>query len=261
MPTGTHRAAEEFYSLCLSNARVLDAAARRYAESGDPVGLLACAWGSDVQIVQAVLWERIMVASPTPQRQFFRVAEALFAGLHPSHAGSPTSCADVLTATRAGLLEAGEPSLRDSIRDGWYDLAYAVAAPSPTIEAVAAHAHQRLEGMAPGTFVGRRREQMAAAMADAQALRVRGETVAAVQRAYEADFLGLEAYLVESSIAAGDAELLSFIVRWELAVGSVAQLAGLPEGFVAAVAAIRDALGSALSEADAARLRETLLPV
>lgn len=204
-----------------------------------------------------------MVASPAPQRQFFRVAEALFSGLRPTAVDDPVSasCADVLTAARAGLLEAGEPSLRDSIREGWHDLGYASAVPAPTPEAVVADAVRRLEGMTPGSFVARRREQMAAAMADAQGLRVRGETEAAVQRAYEADFLGLEAYLVESSVAAGDTDLLSFIVRWELAVGAVSQLAGLPEGFVAAVARIRETLGSALSEADAARLKDTLLPV
>jgi hypothetical protein len=51
------------------------------------------------------------------------------------------------------------------------------------------------------------------------------------------------------------------VVRWELASTAVSQLSGLPDGFVLAVQRIRDALGSSLSEADASRLRESLIVV
>lgn len=73
--------AEEVYSRCLGNATILDAAARRFAEGADGASAVACAWGADVYAAQAVLWERIMIAASSPQRQFFRVADALVSGL------------------------------------------------------------------------------------------------------------------------------------------------------------------------------------
>jgi hypothetical protein len=73
--------------------------------------------------------------------------------------------------------------------------------------------------------------------------------------------LALEAYLVESAVAAGDALLLTVTIRWELAVVALAGMAGLPEGFLAAVAAIRDVLGRSMVDADADRWRSALIPV
>jgi hypothetical protein len=257
------RSAEEFYSQCLANARTLDLAARRLAAEGDSPAALATAWGSDVFAVQAVIWERILVASAVPQRQFYRVADALFEGLRssPELADDRPSCRNVIRAARQALLAACDPELRGSIEAGWPDLAYMGMLPAPTVDDLEEAAAARLGGIPPEAFVEQRRHEAAEAMAQAQALRVRGDTVAAIQLAFDSDFLALEAYLVASAIAAGDVRLQSVVVRWELAYSSVTELAGLPEGFVAAVNRIRDALGACLAEADADRLRTSLVPV
>ena len=257
------RSAEEFYSQCLANARTLEQAAQSYAASGDAVSALATAWGGDVFAVQAVLWERILVMSTAPQRQFYRVADALFSGLNraaPSLVDRPT-CRDVIRAARDGLLDECDPALRSSIESGWSGLSYLATIEAPTIADVEASVQERLLRLSPAGFVLQRRREAEAAMELAQGERVRGETVAAVQHAYESDFLGLEAYLVESSVAVGDVSLQSVIVRWELASTAVSQLAGLPEGFVPAVQRIREVLGSCLAEADANRLRQSLIQV
>jgi hypothetical protein len=257
------RSAEEFYSQCLANARTLEQAARAHAGAGDAVSALATAWGADVFTVQAVLWERILVVSPLPQRQFYRVADALFTGLDRSAA--PTidrpACRDVLRSARDSLLAECDPGLRQSIAEAWSDVTYLATVEAPTAQDIDAAVQARLNGMTPGAFVARRRQEAAIAMAHAQEERVRGNTVGAIQGAYESDFLGLEAYLVESAMAVGDLSLQSVVVRWELASSAVSQLAGLPDGFSAAVNRIRDTLGSGLAEADAARLRESLIPV
>ncbi len=89
--------AEEFYSRCLANAQILEGAARQRVGSGDPVGALADAWGADVNMLQAVMWERILVAARTPQRQFFLVAGAIVTGLRspiPAAAGHADARAD-----------------------------------------------------------------------------------------------------------------------------------------------------------------------
>jgi hypothetical protein len=257
------RSAEEFYSQCLANARILEQSAHEHAVAGDGVSALATAWGADVFSVQAVLWERILVASTAPQRHFYRVADALFTGLNGAVA--PTmdrpACRDVLRAAREGLLAECDPALSRSIEAAWSDLSYLATIEAPTADELEAAAEERLNGQTAGMFVAQRRREAAVAMSQAQSARVKGETVAAIQSAYESDFLGLEAYLVESAVAVGDHLLQSVVVRWELASTAVSQLSGLPDGFVLAVQRIRDALGSSLSEADASRLRESLIVV
>lgn len=253
--------AEEFYSRCLGNESILDAAARRFAGQGDAVSALATAWGADVYAAQAVVWERIMVAAVSPQRQFFRVAGALITGLHSSEpaAGDHPTVREVLECSRAGLLSACDPELREGVRASWSDHAYLGDLAAPDAAMLAESARARLGGLTPDAFVAHRRAEAAEAMGQAQALRIKGESVAAIEAAYDSDFRSLEAYLVESAVTAGDGYLLTVTIRWELAAGSVAALPGLPDGFLAAVGRIRDAIASGLGDADGARLREVLV--
>ena len=264
MPAGHRPSPEEFYTQCLAGIGVLDDAGRRFTQQGDAVSALSAAWGADVLAVQAVLWERVMVAAPVPYRQYFRAADALFTG----HRGvaepdveAQVTCADTLRLARARLLSDFDPDASAAIRALIADAAYLEALPAPTVDDIAAAAVARCQGWTPAQFAARRRQEAVDAMATAQGLRVRGETRAAIEAAYESDVLGLEAYLVESAVAAGDDTLMSVVVRWELAVAGVAQLQGLPEGFVAAVTAIRDAMAASLPEAEAERLLASLLEV
>lgn len=263
MPYGTRPSPEEFYSQCVSNAHALDAAARRLLAEGDPTAALACAWGADVFTVQAVLWERVLVAAPVPARKYFRAAEAMFAGAtaRPGSAAVLTSGAEALQAGRALLLADFDADTRAEIGEQWPDPGYLRGVPVPTADELASAVSIRLQGLGVEGFVAARREEAQAAMVEAQALRVRGETAAAVQAAYDADMLAFEAYLVESAAAAGDAMLLTVTIRWELAVVALAGMAGLPEGFVAAVTAIRDALGGSMVDADADRWRAALIRI
>ena len=50
-------------------------------------------------------------------------------------------------------------------------------------------------------------------------------------------------------------------IRSDLVTGAISELAGLPEDFARAVSTLRDAMASALNEADGERLRSLLLPV
>ncbi len=255
--------AEEFYGRCLGNATLLRDAARRLADSGDAVGALATAWGADTFSVQAVVWERILVASSYPMRQYFRVAEALVASMQTalSDAHQQSTAADVLLSARAGLLEACDPALRQDVERAWPDASFLTQLPAPTRADLDASVVDRTGGLGLDAFAAQRRRDAAVAMAQAQAKRVQGDSLAAIQGAYDADLLALEGYLVESAAAVGDPYLFTAVIRWELATQAVAGLPGLPDGFLAAVARIRDTLASALGDADGQRLREVLSPV
>jgi hypothetical protein len=142
----------------------------------------------------------------------------------------------------------------------WPDITYLEAVPSVTAEDVAAAVTSRLLGLSPAEFVSRRRSEAAAAMLEAQTHRVRGEISEAIQSAYQGDFTALEGYLVESAVAAGDHDLLTVTIRWDLAVQAVSDVPGLPDDFSQAISVIRTAIVSGIGEADGHRLIESLVP-
>jgi hypothetical protein len=255
--------AEEFYSRCLANAQVLEQAARAHALAGRPVPALAAAWGADVNTLQAVMWERILVASRTPQRQFFRVAGAIAAALRDAMPSldDDQPPGDVIRSARARMQASFEPDLAAEMQRRWPDLSYLASLPAVSEPDVEEAAAERLGGQRPATFVARRRKEAVDEMLEAQARRIRGEIDAAVQAAYESDFTSLEAYLVESAMAVEDHSLFTVVVRWELATHAMTELPGLPDDFSGAVAAIRTAMATSLGEADGARLLASLPPV
>ena len=254
--------AEEFYSRCLVNAQVLEDAARRRSVEGDPVGALADAWGADISMLQSVMWERIIAAARAPQRQFFQVAEAVVAGLRTPLAApdSATTLGRSVAHARERMATAFDDELALEMARRWPDITYLEAVPAVSGDDVAAAVTARLMGLAPSEFVHRRRSEAATAMLLAQTHRVRGEISEAIQSAYQGDFTALEAYLVDSAVAAGDHDLLTVTIRWDLAVQAVSEVTGLPDDFSQAVGVIRGAIVAGIGEADGRRLIEFLVP-
>jgi hypothetical protein len=258
----TSGTAEEFYSRCLANAQVLEGAARQRAAEGDSVGALADAWGADVNMLQAVMWERIIAAARAPQRQFFQVAEAIITGLRSpfDEPDSATTLAGSIAHTRGRIATAFDVELGREMARRWPDIGYLEAVPSVSADDVAAAVASRLLGLSPREFVHRRRDEAAAAMLEAQTHRVRGEISEAIQVAYQGDFSGLEAYLVDSAVAAGDRDLLTVTIRWDLAVQAVSEVTALPDDFPQAISVIRTAIVAGIGEADGRRLMDALVP-
>ena len=257
--------AEEFYSQCLSNAEILDRSAHARARKGDGIAAVACAWGADVAIVQAVIWERILIASSNPLRQFYQVAGVTVTALSNEDADGPkrrvATAEHMIRAARMRVQSAFDASLAADIAARWSDVTYLAPLPAFTPVQVQAAVEARLLGVSAGEFIEHRRREAAASMLEAQSRRVHGDTAGAIQAGYDSDFLSLDAYLIESAIAVGDDALLTVISRWELATRAVAGLPGLPPDFLAAVGVVREALATSLGEADGARLRRTFAAV
>ena len=257
--------AEEFYSLLIGNAQVLDRCAHERARADDPVGAVACAWSADMAIVQAVVWERILIASPHPGRQFFQLGEAIVAAL--AEGGSElsgwhgASAEHVVRAARARLLRAFEAPLARDVEAQLPVLAYLGALPAITEAQMGQAVSARLLGLPPGDFVADRRRAAQESMGEAHARLASGDTDGAIQIARDADLHSLDAYLVESAMAVGDDALLTVIARGELATAAVGAVAGLSHDFVAAMGVLRQAMTAALGEADGARLRRTFASV
>lgn len=256
--------AEEVYAQCLVNTQVLDAAARRQALEGDAVGALTLAWGADVYAVQGVLWERIIGAAAATHRQLYRAADALLRGMRGSApVGSLTrgSCADVLHQARTRLLAECDEGLGTAIEAAWSEHSFLADLSAPTAEDVQEAARGRCRGRAALTHAGALRDDSRATMQRAQGLRVRGDTAGALQEAYDSDLLALEAYLLESALAAGDSRLLTVSIRWELAIAAIATVEALPADFTRAVKRMREAMCSGLAESDGVRCLTSLVAV
>lgn len=251
--------AEEFYSQCLGNASVLDRSARTRAHGGDAVGAVACAWGADVATAQAVLWERILIASRNPQRQFYQVADAVTSALTaetPDNADPDEATAGhMVRAARLRMLRAFDAALARDVETRWPEIAYLATIPAFTEAQLDTAVSTRLLGVTPADFIEHRRREAAASMLEAQSRRVHGDTDGAIRAGYDSDFQSLDAYLVESAMAVGDDELLTVITRWELASRAVGSLPGLPRDFMSAMGVVRETLADSLGEADGARLR------
>jgi len=249
-----HGAAEEFYAARVANAIVLERAARAKAAVGDAPGAIALAWAADLEVFQAVVWERVVVVAGATPRHFFEVAELAIA----SPGEWAADAEGLLRSSRAALLARLDAPLAREISQRWPDSAYLAGMPAPRPDDFLEAAAGRLEGQRPADFVRRRRQQGMAQLEQAQEQRVRGNASEAIRLAYAGDCLFLEAYLIESAAASGDPALLTVSSRWELSTQSVSSLTSLPSDFASAVSKIRAALAAPLGDMDGQRLVESL---
>lgn len=245
---------EEFYAARLSNASVLERASRGCASDGDAVGAVALAWAADVEIFQAALWERLVVVAGGSIRDFLEMAERAMTGLGQSNGDAE----DLVQSARNAMVESLDTGWAREVTRRWTDISYLAALPAPSRNEFLEWGASRLQGLSPSAFVTQRRAQGHDALTQALERRVKGQTDEAIRAAYAADCLLLEAYLVESALAAGDQALLSVAARWELATRGVASMESVPPDFSRAVGAIRAALARPLGDADGPRFRETL---
>jgi hypothetical protein len=254
--------AEEFFSRLLANAHILHEASAQFAADGDSVSAIACAIGSDAATLESVVWERLNIAPRAPQRQFFQavatVASSL-GGLVDLGEADVSTAIGFVSAVRERMIQAFDADLAHEVAERWGPLAHLADLLMPLGLDMDDFRAQRLEGMRAPEFIKARRAASGQAMLQAQNFRVRGMLDEAVQSAYESDYLAMEAYLVESAMAAGDTALLTVVARAVLVSDSLADMSGLPADFTEAVSAIRGAMADGLGEADGARLRAALI--
>jgi len=256
--------AEEFYGRLNTDATVLHEASVRFAADRDDVSALACIVGADIATLEAVVWERLNIAPRAPQRQFFQAVASVSSAVDGLRGISPTeelNAAAFVEELRRRLLTPFDDGLAVQVMDSWGPIEHLRSIPLPSADEIEAARSTRMEGLSAREYIRVRRESAAEAMAAARLQRVKGAVSEAIQSAYESDFLAMEAYLVESALAAGDPDLLTVVTRHMLVGRAVADLPGLPADFGGAVSAIRGAMADGLGEADGARLREALVSV
>lgn len=254
---------EVLYADTVSKKRAYGELSKRYAAAGDSFAAVHAAFAADVQTVQAVMWERVMVASPVPEEQFAAVAETVTKAL-AAYATGPTSAGDArsaVEAARAGMAGAFDPVAQRILAGEYLPLGHLDGLPHPDAEAGARVASTRTKGEDASTVALKRQQAARDCMAVALSMHRDGRLEDAMRQAWQADWATFESYLLDAAAQVGDASLITVEMRWALATEAISKVAALPSDFTQAVSAIRDRMASSLGTIEGKRLIERFEPV
>jgi hypothetical protein len=251
------RGGHSYYSALVERGNRLNLASRRLAGDGSVIEALACQVGSDLAVVQAVMWEQLIMLSSNATAQLLAQATPIFQSVFDSldrFSSETVPAGSLLIRLRTEVVKAVQPGQARELESRFAELDHFDAAHTVTEIELQEWRNQRVGGLAVEEYVKLRRAEAVARMGHAQEHRVSGSTTSAISAAYESDMLALDAYLIESAMACGDVHFFTVVVRWELAVESVSALQGVPEGFHSAVTAIREVILSVLDGGDKQRM-------
>ena len=245
-----------------AKARAYADLSRRWAAEGNALGAVHAAWASDIANVQAVMWERVMVASPNPDEQFFAIASTVARALskYTTSAGEAGSAETCVSAARRGLASAFDPAALSLLAERFTTLDHLVNLPHPVGSDVVACSRARVGDTDPVTLSARRKQDAADCMTVAVAMHREGRDDDAMNQAWTSDWAAFEAYLLDAAIAVEDEALVTVDMRWALACGLIQAVPALPSAFEDAVAVIRERLLAAAGPVEGERLRQYFAP-
>lgn len=239
-------------------ARDLAAIASTRVSEGRGHEAALLAWGSDLEVLQECVRRQLVDRMGQSPAEYYGALERAFTfGDSVVDAPPVANAALGREQARAVALERLRP-ITGELHPVWEAVTGLDGVPEPSVTSARSFAATRLEGALLGDFARQREDFAQREMQAALLARVKGESVAAIERAYSADIAATEAYLAASADAAGDTLLLTFICRWELVLLALGRLEGLPGDFSAAVQRVRDTIASALAPADVERWKSML---
>lgn len=258
----TQHTPESMWGDANTKARAYADLSRRWAAEGNILGAVHAAWASDIANVQAVMWERVMVASPNPDEQFFAIASTVAKALSKytmtaGEAGSAESC---VSAARRGLASAFDQSALALLAERFTPLDHLVNLPHPVSGDVTACSRARVGDTDAASLSAQRKQDAADCMTVAVAMHREGRDDDAMNQAWTSDWAAFEAYLLDAAVAVDDEALVTVDMRWALACDLIQAVPALPSAFGEAVGVIRDRLLAAAGPVEGERLREYFAP-
>lgn len=249
-----------FFDTCTAKAQTLLLAAQSAAHENSGVRVLSFSVQSLVARLQAELWKELVLVAQAPHRAYFALGQDLLGDLK-SETLNEISIYDTLELITARLTSAAQVhqvSIPTGVLEPFH-FTRSISMPKQ-IELDAAR-KDWLGTRSPKEYVSFEHRTSRELMLKAHSLVLAGQVDEGVGCAYDSDFAALGAYLVDSSFAVGDVDLITAYARWELVTASVAKLESLPADFSAAVSVIRRAFAGGLGEPEASRLLASLSPV
>jgi hypothetical protein len=231
----------------------------------DPRLAVGAAWVADVLALQALIWERAPADGDQASRRFHAVATAVGAAVGSIPAAGeiarPRDARDVVVTARRRLLSIFDPPAAALVAERLGDLEHLAELP-PVAEAVLPESGESLRrrsaGVPAAAFVADLRTSAGDCRAIADALLDAAYRRDAARQACLADLFEIEAYLVEASLATGDADLLLADVRRAAVVLLLSEAADRPSDVAAARAGVWAAVCAALPPAEVERLAPRL---
>ena len=234
-----------------------------YAAKGDAYAAVHAAWMADMCVVQAIMWERILIASPKPDEQFFAIATSVSRALS-LHALTGTGQPDAVStvqAAREGLSQAFDEVAMRLLSARLTPLNHLVGLPQPDRAGADAVLARRLGGSTVDALIAQRNQSAADSMNVASGLHRKGRHADAITHAYQSDMAVYEAYLLEAARAVGDDFLMTVDLRWELAYMQITSLPSLPSNYLEATTLIREKLKGTVSPTEADTLDQRFLAI
>lgn len=239
------------------------ALSRAYAERGDVRLAVLAMWGSDVEILQRLLWESGLDEAPDPLAQIAAVGEAVLTSLAVTSTGSPepTTARQTVERSRAAMVATFDESVHAMLAGRYLTLDHLDGLAWQAADAASTAVERRLAGRTPHELVSALRTTAADCMAVTEVMLLEGDTAGAVRQAHQADLAAFEAYLVTAAVRAGDTALASVDLRWDLAATFDLDDRRQPDNFAEAVTTWRERLLGLVGAAEAEALRTTFEPV
>lgn len=252
---GTSRDLQE---QCFRSSEILHEVVTTKGNAGDYVGAFACAIGSDIAYLQGVMWDSLEMSSGDSLRKYFQLGELVIQAVQIPSTHALESISEAVNFMRTQVEPVFTASDIHSWRESMSDSDDFINLPCPAKEEINAATTARLHGLSPSEYV--RKQNQAASEISVQAFTAvnASHTDEAIRLMYASDFTALDAYLVESADAAGDQQLFTVHIRWELAVRSAAMIKELPQSFSQALATTRSGMTALMSDNDAARFLASL---
>jgi len=256
-------APETHYGDVTAKVRAFEALSHRFAAAGRVFEAVHAAWAADVFAVQAVMWERVMVASPQPDEAFLDLAGAVSQALGV-FAGQPVvggEARDVVLAARKALGSAFDERALSMLAYRYIDLDHLAGLAMPDAAAGARLAAARLGDSPVAEIAEDRRAASGEQAVLALTAAADGRHAEAVEHVWRADWACLEAYLLDCALMVGDQALVTVELRWALVRQEFASLAVLPGVLGEAAQQVRERMIAVLGPVEGERLRERFAPL
>jgi hypothetical protein len=263
MPLALSMNPEDVYEDVSSRADAYGDLSRKLAASGDGYGAGLSIVASDMCHVQALLWQKALVASSDPDQQYAAVLASLDTALSNWVQQNPDDAPtlNAIDGLRSSLRSEFDEPVWGLLSRRLEPLDHLDGVPAPTAEMVADRRSRMLGTSvlheAPNQKVAIARDGHAAAAA----LLDSGRTDDAVQTTYRADLASFEAYLLHQAASAGDEQLASAEVLWLLACDALGRLGALSADLATASATVRSVLRQVVGIAASNRLETWFVPV
>lgn len=198
--------------------RRLEELAQRYAGRGEVWSALLATWAAEVHGLEELWWDQGLQVALDPHSELAAVGSAVARAMETAaeQVSGELTAHEVMDLAREALLAAIEPRMRGLLADRLVCVDHLVGLP-PVQARRNGHAAARLEESTAEELVVELLGAAGDCMAVARELAVEREHEAAARMARQADVATFEAYLVAAASLAGEDDLGSVQVRWDLA--------------------------------------------